>query len=143
LDVLNPQLNAGCTAGIMSTVGQQLFFQITAGLWSTLERYRAQAAAKLEGLGPEPNFPDSRLLTALRADDITAGGDPGVEALINDLQQVLPNLSPGAPVALHGFAPGNGQPRGLAVAVTIPPSITFVRKGLSILAPGWLLMIVI
>jgi hypothetical protein len=30
----------------MSTVGQQLFFQITAGLWSTLEPYRAQAAAK-------------------------------------------------------------------------------------------------
>jgi hypothetical protein len=72
----------------MSTVGQQLFFQITAGLWSTL----------------------------------------GGEALINGLQQVLPNLSPGAPVALHGFAPGNGQPRGLALVVTIPPSITFVRK---------------
>ena len=57
----------------MSTAGQQLFDQITAGLWSVLERYRSQGAAKLAGLTADPDFKDTVLngvLTALGADDI-------------------------------------------------------------------------
>ena len=113
----------------MSTSGQELFNQITAGLWSVLERYRSQAAGAIAGLAAEPGVagtPLDGLLQELRPDDIAAG-DPGVSALINGLLQVLPAAGPGAVATLHGFDPGGGQPRGLALVVVTPnPSVTFV-----------------
>jgi hypothetical protein len=113
----------------MSTSGQELFNQITAGLWSVLERYRSQAAATLAGLAAEPGVagtPLAGLLQELRPDDIAAG-DPGVSALIHGLLQVLPTPGPGAVATLHGFDPGAGQPRGLALVVVTPnPAVTFV-----------------
>jgi len=114
----------------MSTAGQQLFDQITSGLWSVLERYRAQAAGPLAGLAAEPGFAgtvlDARLLQALRPDDIAAG-DAGVTALISGLLKVLPAAGPAAQVSLHGFAPAPGQPLGLALLFRVPaPEANFV-----------------
>jgi hypothetical protein len=114
----------------MSTAGQQLFDQIAAGLWSVLERYRSQAAAVLAGLGPEPGFAgtvlDGHLLQVLRPDDIAAG-DAGVAALIHGFLQVLPAAGESPNATLHGFDPGAGQPRGLALVIVVPaPSATFV-----------------
>jgi hypothetical protein len=100
----------------MGTVGQQLFDDITSGLWSVLERYRTQAAAALAALTPEPGFAgtvlDGRLLQALKPDDVPAGDD-AVKNLIQGLLRALPPGGAGAAVSLHGFDPGNGQPRGL------------------------------
>jgi hypothetical protein len=118
----------------MSTAGQQLFSQISAGLWSALQRYRSQAAAKLESLGPEPGFPDPRLLTALHPDDIVAQ-DPGVAALIQGLRQVLPSLAPGAPLTLHGFAPDPGQPAVLAMVTDRSPTAAALIRGLQQVLP--------
>jgi hypothetical protein len=114
----------------MGTAGQQLFDAITAGLWSVLERYRSQASATLAALTPEPGFAgtilDGRLLQSLHPDDVVAADD-AVRNLIYGLMKVLPVGGPGATMALHGFDPGNGQPRGLALAITIPaPPTTFV-----------------
>jgi|SRR5579871_2261085 len=113
----------------MATPGQQIFSDITAGLWSVLERYRTQAGGVLAGLIPEPGFTgtvlDQRLLQAVRATDIAAG-DPGVAALIHGLNQVLQDSGTEPPVTLHGFDPGGGQPRGLAVVFsTSAPAVTF------------------
>ena len=114
----------------MATAGQQLFDSIVAGLWSVVERYRQQAAATLAALTPAPGFDgtllNNRLLGVLKPDDIAAGDD-AVANLIQGLLRVLPAPAPGAAVSLHGFDPGNGQPRGLALAVDIPaPAATFV-----------------
>ena len=112
----------------MSTPGQQLYFQISAGLWSVLERYRSQAATKLAVLDREPGFPDPRLLTALRAEDIVTG-DPGVSALITGLRQVLPSRVPGAPVTLHGFDPDAVQPALLAMVTGKSPTTAALIRG--------------
>jgi hypothetical protein len=114
----------------LGSASQQLFNDITSGLWSVLERYRAQAAGVLAGLAPEPGFGgtvlDQRLLKAIKPDDVAAG-DPGVASLIHGLHQILPDPGAGPPVTLHGFDPGAGQPRGLAaVLVTPAPAATFV-----------------
>jgi hypothetical protein len=114
----------------MGTPVQQIFSDITAGLWNVLERYRTQARAVLAGLTPEPGFTgtvlDKRLLQTLHPADIAAG-DPGVAALIHGLNQILPDPGTNPPVTLHGFDPGGGQPRGLAVVFTTPaPAVTFV-----------------
>ena len=115
----------------MSTLAQTLFNDLAAGLWSVLERYRAQAAGVLAALGPEPGFGgtvlDGRLLGKLRADAV-APGDPAVAALVKGLLALLPDPgAAGVSVALHGFDPGAGQPRGLAlVFVTPPPAATVV-----------------
>ncbi|HKD06725.1 MAG TPA: DUF6603 domain-containing protein [Bryobacteraceae bacterium] len=114
----------------MGTASQQLFNDITTGLWDVLERYRAQAAGVLAGLAAEPGFGgtvlDQRLLQAIKPDDVAAG-DPGVAALIHGLHQILSDPAGGPPVTLHGFDPGAGQARGLAaVMVTPAPAATFV-----------------
>ena len=117
----------------MSSVAQDLFTLVSNGLWDLLDRYRTQATAVLSQLQPEPGLAgtplDGRLLQALRPDQI-AGADPGVTALINGLKALLPsdpNL-PHVPVQLHGFDPGGGQPRGLALAFVVPgaPALTVV-----------------
>ena len=115
----------------MSTPGQQLFQMVTSTLWDLLDRCRSQAASVLSGLATEPGFSgtvlDGRLLAALRPDAIT-GSDPGVSALLGALQALLPDPSTaGVPVSLHGFDPGSGQPRGLALVASTPsPAITAV-----------------
>ncbi|MEO8368640.1 MAG: DUF6603 domain-containing protein [Candidatus Solibacter sp.] len=108
----------------------QLFEHIADGLWSVLESYRSQAAARLAGLGPEPGIADpvlkDRLLEPLRPDDIESP-EPGVSALIKGLVQLLPDPVAGAQVRLHGFLAAAGQPRGLALVVATPgPAATFV-----------------
>jgi hypothetical protein len=109
---------------------QQLFNDITTGLWDVLERYRTQAAGVLASLAPESGFGgtvlDQRLLKAIKPDDVAAG-DPGVTTLVHGLHQILADPATGPPVTLHGFDPGSGQPRGLAaVMVTPAPAVTFV-----------------
>jgi hypothetical protein len=120
----------------MSTAGQQLFFQISAGLWNVLERYRSQAAIKLALLSPEPGFPDPRLLTAIRPDDIVTGDPgPGVSSLIKGIGQVLPNLVPGAPVTLHGFDPAAVQPAVLALVTDRSPMAAVLIRGFQQVLP--------
>src|SRR5437867_629027 len=108
----------------MSSVAQKFFDDVAAGLWSVLERYRTEAAGVVAGLGPEPGFGgtvlDGRLLGAIRPDAIAAG-DLAVSALVHGVAALLPNPGAGGlPVTLHGFDPGAGQPRGLAVVCTTP-----------------------
>src|SRR4051794_8325733 len=104
----------------MSTAGQQLFNQVSSGLWQVLERYRSQAAATLAALARQPGFGgtslDGRLLTALRPNDVPAG-DLAVSALIHGLLKLLPNAGS---VTLNGFESAPGQPRGLAFAIGLP-----------------------
>jgi hypothetical protein len=112
----------------MGTIGQQIFASISSGLASVLERTRAQAASTLNALAPQPGFTgtvlDGKLLTELQPSDIVPT-DAGVTALLNGIKQVLP--PGGGACSLHGFDPGNGQPRGLAVAMTTTgPAVTFV-----------------
>ena len=113
----------------MSSAGQDLLREVTAALWDLLDRCRAQAAAVLAGLGPEPGLAgtvlDGRLLQVFRPEDIAAA-DPGVSTLLAAFDALLP---PGimGDVTLHGFDPGDGQRRGLALAaVTPPPAVTVV-----------------
>jgi hypothetical protein len=107
---------------------QNLFNSVTDGLWGVLERLRTQAGGVLAGLSAAPGFGgtvlDQRLLQSLDPNSIVAG-DAGVSALLHGLQQILPSLASGL-VTLHGFDPGNGQPRGLAVLFAPAPAITFV-----------------
>ena len=110
---------------------QDLFNQVVDGLWSALDRTRSQAAGVLEGLGPEPGFGgtvlDGRLRQTLSPAAIAAG-DPAVAAIIQGLTALLPNPgADGVPVSLHGFDPGDGQPRGLALVFRTPaPGTTIV-----------------
>ena len=109
----------------MSAAGQDLFDQIADGLWSVLEKYRSQGAAKLASLGPEPGVEGTvlnGLLTSLQADDIPSG-DAGVQALIRGIRNVLSEVGPAGGVTLHGFDPEGGQPRGLALLVKTPAPI--------------------
>jgi hypothetical protein len=94
-----------------------------------LGRCRTQAAGVLAGLSPEPGLAgtvlDGRLLEAFRPDSI-APADPGVSRLVAAFQALLPEGVPGA-VALHGFGPGDGQPRGLALMVLArAPAVTVI-----------------
>jgi hypothetical protein len=114
----------------MGAAGQDLFDQIADGLWSVLEKYRSQGVAKLAVLKAEPGVlqgsPLDGLLESLRADDI-ASGDAGVQALIRGIQSVLPEAGPADAVTLHGFDPGQGHPRGLALLVKTPaPTASFM-----------------
>ncbi len=109
---------------------QDLYNSVTDGLWSVVDRLRSQAAATLADLTPEPGFTgtplDQRLLTAFDPSAIAAA-DAGVSTLLNGLKKILPPISGGPPVTLHGFDPGNGQPRSVAaVFVTSAPALTFV-----------------
>ncbi len=112
----------------MSKAGQQLFDQIADGLWSVLDRYRAQAALKLSSLNLDPAFAATvlgqNMLETLHADDIPSADD-AVSSLIKGFLTILPDSGPDPKVTLHGFDPGGGQPRGLALAVAGPGS-TFV-----------------
>jgi len=113
----------------MGTAGQGLFDQIVDGLWNVLEKYRSQGAARLNGLGPEPGVQGTALdglLERLRADDI-ASGAAGVQPLIKGILKALPEAGPADGLTLHGFDPGQGQPRGLALVVKTPaPTATFM-----------------
>ena len=115
----------------MGIAGQQLFQTASDALWDMLARLRSDAAAVLAGLAPQPGFDgpplSGRLLTALRPDTIVSA-DPAVSVFLNALQSVLPDINvPDVAVTLHGFDPGGGQPRSLALVVTIPaPAVTVV-----------------
>ena len=114
----------------MGTIGQQIFASISSGLAGVLNRTRTQAASTLNALAPQPGFTgtilDGKLLTELKPSDI-APSDAGVTSLLNGLKQILPPAGSGATFSLHGFDPGGGQPRGLAIAMTIAaPAVTVV-----------------
>ena len=114
----------------MSTAGQQLFNEISAGLWSVLERYRSQGAAKLATLKPLSGFEgtvlDGRLLEPLNADDIAAD-DPGVSGTHQWFCSPVAGFRTGRKGHPARLLPAPDQPRGLALAVTIPaPQATFV-----------------
>ena len=114
----------------MGASGQQLFETVSNALWDVLKQLRQDAAGTLNGLGPEPGFGgtplDGRLLQAINPSQISSG-DPAASVLLNALKSVLPDAhAAGVPVALHGFDPGSGQPRGLAVVVTTPAGVTAV-----------------
>src|SRR5271165_2012404 len=115
----------------MSTAGQQLFNQVSGALWDLLNRCRSDAAAALAGLGPEPGFAgtvlDGRLLQSIRPDAISSA-DAAASALIGALTKLIPDPNDaGIPVTLHGYDPGAGQPRGLAlVFVSSAPQVTLV-----------------
>ena len=106
----------------MSSAGQELLREVTTALWDLLDRCRTQAAGVLAGLGPDLSVAgtilDGRLLEAFSPDAIAAA-DPAVTILVAAFKALLPAGLAG-PVSLHGFDPGDGQPRGLAL-VTIPP----------------------
>ena len=114
----------------MGTIGQQIFASISSGFASVLDRTRTQAASALNALAPQPGLTgtilDGKLLAELKLSDI-APSDPGVTALLDGLKQILPPAGSNAACSLHGFDPGGGQPRGLAVAMTTSaPVVTFV-----------------
>lgn len=114
----------------MSTAGQDLLSLLAGAAWDVLGRCRSAAEATLAGLGPQPGLTgtvlDGRLLQPFPANAI-GGGDPAVAALVAAATAVLPNPGAGAvPVALHGYDPGGGQPRGLALAAALPGDITLV-----------------
>ena len=93
-------------------------------MWSLLERYRSAAAGLLAGLPPEPGLSgtvlDGRLLQAFRPDAFDSG-DLAVSVLISAIKAVVQNPdTPDIPVTLHGFDPGGGQPRGVALVVVTP-----------------------
>ena len=115
----------------MSTAGQGLLDQVTSALWGLLEKYRSAATGVLAELPPEPGLGgtvlDGRLLQVLRPDAFDSG-DVAVSVLISAIKAVLANPdTPDVPVTLHGYDPGGGQPRGVAlVAVTPAPKTTIV-----------------
>jgi hypothetical protein len=115
----------------MGTAGQNLFQIASSAFWDMLNRLRSDAAVALAALGPEPGFGgpplNGRLLTAITPNTITSA-DPAVSVFINALQSVLPDINtPGVAVTLHGFDPGGGQLRSLAVVASIPaPAVTIV-----------------
>jgi hypothetical protein len=128
----------------MSTAGQDLLAQVTDAVWSLLERYRSAAAGVLAGLGPEPGLGgtvlDGRLLQAIRPDAI-ASGDPAVAVLISAVKSLVPNPDvPNLPVTLHGFDPGGGQPRGVALVVVTPAPPTTIVAALTGAGPTGLAM---
>src|SRR6476646_6035787 len=119
----------------MGTAGQNLFQIASNALWDMLSRMRSDAAAALAGLSVEPGFDgpplSGRLLTALKPNAITSA-DPAVSVFINALQSILPDINtPDVAVALHGFDPGGGQPRSLAVVVTTPAPVVTVVAALT------------
>jgi hypothetical protein len=114
----------------MGTIGQQIFASISSGLASVLNRARTQAASALNALAPEPGFTgsvlDGRLLAEFDPSAIVPS-DAGVTALLSGLEKILPSTGSNAACSLHGYDPGNGQPRGLALAMTTTaPAVTFV-----------------
>lgn len=118
----------------MSTAGRDLLDVVVAGAWNVLERYRSELAGVLSELGPDSAFAgttlEGRVLEAI-APDVAAGGDTGVAALVSALQTALP--APGGPanVSLHGFDPGGGQPRGIALVAAVAPSQVHVVTALT------------
>lgn len=115
----------------MSTSGQQLFQTVANALWDVLKELRQDASGALAGLTPEPGFEgtplDGRLLQAINPGQISSA-DPAASVLLNALKSVLPDINTGnVPVSLHGFDPGGGAPRGLAIVVITPaPAVTAV-----------------
>jgi hypothetical protein len=114
----------------LGTIGQQIFASISSGLASVLDRTRTQAASALNALAPEAGLTgtvlDGKLLAEIKPSDI-APSDAAVTALLSGLKQILPDAGENAACSLHGYDPGDGQPRGLAVAMTTTePAITFV-----------------
>ncbi len=108
----------------MSTSGQQLFQTVANALWDVLKQLRQDASGALAGLTPEPGFEgtplDGRLLQAINPGQISSA-DPAASVLLNALKSVLPDINTGnVPVSLHGFDPGGGAPRGLAIVVITP-----------------------
>ena len=114
----------------MGTPGQQLFQTAANSLWDVLKQLRQDASAVLNGLGPEPGFAgtplDGRLLKAINPSQISTA-DPAAAVLLNALKTILPDVGAGeVPVALHGFDPGSGAPRGLALVATTDTAVTAV-----------------
>src|SRR5579862_1240340 len=115
----------------MSTTAQDLFQQVSGAFWDLLNQCRSSAAAELAGLGSAQGFAgtvlDGRLLEAIRPDSISSA-DAAASALLNALKTLIPDPNDaGIPVTLHGFDPGNGQPRGLALAFSASaPPVTVV-----------------
>ncbi len=100
-----------------------------------LTRMRSDAASALASLGVEPGFDgpplSGRLLTALQPNAITSA-DPAVSVFINALQSILPDINtPNVAVTLHGFDPGGGQARSLAIVVTTPAPVVTVVAALT------------
>jgi hypothetical protein len=113
----------------MGTIGQQIFASISSGLASVLDRTRTQAASTLNALAAETGFEhtvlDGKLLVELKPSDIAASD--AVTALLNGLKQILPAAGENESCSLHDFAPGDGKPRGLAVAMTTTAlAVTFL-----------------
>lgn len=114
----------------MGTIGQAIFASVSSGLANVLGRTRTQAASALDALAPKAGFTgtvlDGALLVEIKPTDIVPS-DPGVTNLLNGLEAMLPPAGEGSACSLHGFDPGGGQPRGLAIAMTIAaPVVTFV-----------------
>jgi len=109
----------------MSTASQDLFNTASAAIWDLLNRCRADASGVLVGLGPEPRVAgtalEGRLLAAIGPDTIVSN-DPAASTLLKALAELLPPIGAGdLPVALHGFDPGGGLARGLAL-LFVPPA---------------------
>jgi hypothetical protein len=108
----------------VATAGQDLFTTATSALWDLLDQCRSDAAAALAALGPEPSVAGSALdglLLAAIGPDAIVSGDVAVQALLKALGKILPDGGIGdVPVTLHGYDPGGGQPRGLALMFAPP-----------------------
>jgi hypothetical protein len=124
----------------LSTAGQDLFAKVAGALWDLLAQCRSDAAVVLAALGPEPAVAgtalEGRLLAQFRPDAV-ASNDAAASALIGVLKSLLPNPDAvDAPVSLHGYDPGGGQPRGLALVFVSPPPAATLVVGLTGDGPG-------
>jgi uncharacterized protein DUF6603 len=120
----------------MSTTGLSLFSQVSGALWDLLNQCRSDASTILAAQGPDANFAgttlDGRLLTAIDPNAISSQ-DAATTALLNALKKLLPNQGQ---VSLHGFDPGDGQVRGLALVFALPGNPVTVVAALTGAGPS-------
>jgi hypothetical protein len=103
----------------MATAAEELLAHVTGALWPLVASLGDAAAASLAGLRPQPGYAgtplDGRLLEPTPPPSVP---DPAAAALLALVTGLLPGPEP---VRLHGWDPGGGRHRGLALVAPAGP----------------------